>query len=104
LKLKESALHLHALSFGMSRSEQFTAIVVGIGTYFFFDHFHLISSSYEAGRIAAQASVALGAAIPAQIHFGDWPDQTGATFFRQLGIFESHDEIDRAPLWRDRDE
>jgi hypothetical protein len=44
----------------ISRSEQFTAIVVGIGTYFLFDHFHLIPSSYAAGRLVAVAAVALG--------------------------------------------
>jgi hypothetical protein len=47
----------------MSRSEQYTAIVVGIGTFFLFDHFHLFPSSYEAGRIAAQAVVALAAGM-----------------------------------------
>jgi hypothetical protein len=47
----------------MSRSEQFTAIAVGIGTYFAFDHFHLIASSYETGRIEAKATVALGAGM-----------------------------------------
>lgn len=44
----------------MSRSEQFTAIAVGIGMFFLFDHFHLIPSSYGAGRLAASAAVALG--------------------------------------------
>jgi hypothetical protein len=47
----------------MSRSEQYTAIVVGIGTYFLVDHFHPFPSSYEAGRIAAQAVVALAAGM-----------------------------------------
>ncbi len=47
----------------MSRSEIYTAIAVGIGMYFLFDHFHLISSSYETGRIEAQAAVALGAGM-----------------------------------------
>jgi hypothetical protein len=31
--------------------------------YFLFDHFHLIPSSYEAGRLAAVAAVALGAGM-----------------------------------------
>jgi len=53
----------------MSRSEQFTAIVVGIGMYFLFDHFHLIPSSYEAGRLAAVAAVVLGAGMVILI----WP-------------------------------
>jgi len=48
---------------GMSRSEQYTAIGVGIGVYFLFDHFHLFPSSYEAGRIAAKATVALSAGL-----------------------------------------
>jgi hypothetical protein len=48
---------------GMSRSLQFTAIVVGLGMYFLFDHFHLISSSYEAGRLEAVAAAALGAGM-----------------------------------------
>jgi hypothetical protein len=47
----------------MSRSEIYAAIAVGIGTYFLFDHFHLISSSYETGRIEAQATVALAAVM-----------------------------------------
>jgi Na+-transporting NADH:ubiquinone oxidoreductase subunit NqrB len=46
---------------GVSRSEQYTAIAVGIGTYFLFYYFHLIPSSYEEGRLAAVAAVALGA-------------------------------------------
>jgi len=44
----------------ISRTEQATAIAVGLGTYFLFDHFHLIPGSYEAGRIVAQATVGLG--------------------------------------------
>lgn len=47
----------------MRSSEVYTAIGVGIGMYFLFDHFHLISSSYETGRIEAQATVALGAGL-----------------------------------------
>lgn len=45
----------------MSRSELYTAIGVGIGMYFLFDHFHLISFSYATGRIEALAAVAFGA-------------------------------------------
>jgi hypothetical protein len=48
---------------GVSRSEQITAIVVAIGMYFLFDHFHLIPSSYLAGRLMAKAAAALGAGI-----------------------------------------
>ena len=48
---------------GMSRSEQITAIVVAIGMYFLFDHFHLIPSSYLAGRLMAKAAAALGGGI-----------------------------------------
>jgi hypothetical protein len=47
----------------MSRSEQITAIVAAIATFFLFDHFHLIPSSYEAGRLAAKAAAALGAGM-----------------------------------------
>ena len=47
----------------MSRSEQITAIAVGIGMYFLFDHFHLIPSSYSSGRFAASALVVFGAGI-----------------------------------------
>jgi hypothetical protein len=52
----------HESMAGMSRSEQYTAIGVGIGVYFLFDHYHLIPS-YEAGRIAVQATVALSAGL-----------------------------------------
>ena len=44
----------------MSRKEHLTAIAVGIGMYLLFEHFHLIPSSYGAGRLAAIAAVALG--------------------------------------------
>jgi hypothetical protein len=47
----------------MSRSEQYTAIAVGIGVYFLLDHFHLFPTSYEAGRIAVRATVALSAGL-----------------------------------------
>jgi hypothetical protein len=47
----------------MGRSEQYTAIGVGIGVYFLLDHFHLFPSTYEAGRIAARATVALSAGL-----------------------------------------
>jgi hypothetical protein len=45
---------------GVSRSELYTAIVVGIGMYFLFDHFHLISSSYAVGRLEAKAAFLFG--------------------------------------------
>ena len=44
----------------ISRSEQYSAIAVGVGTYFLLYHFHLIPASYGAGRIASVAAVALG--------------------------------------------
>ena len=47
----------------MSRTEQITAIAAAIGMYFLFDHFRLIPSSYEAGRITAKAAAALGGLI-----------------------------------------
>ncbi len=53
----------HESMAGMSRSEQYTAIGVAIGVCFLFDHFHFFPSSYEAGRIAAQATVALSAGL-----------------------------------------
>jgi hypothetical protein len=53
----------HESAAGMSRSEQYTAIGVAIGVYFLFDHLHLFPSSYEAGRIAAKATVALSAGL-----------------------------------------
>jgi len=53
----------------MSRSEQFTAIAVGIGMYFLLDHFRLIPSSYFSGRLAAKAGFLFGAGIVILI----WP-------------------------------
>ena len=47
----------------MSRSEQTTAIAVAIGMYFLFAHFHLIPSSYLAGRLVAKAAALLGGGI-----------------------------------------
>jgi len=47
----------------ISRSEQATAIAVGIGMYFLFYHFHLIPSSHAAGRLVAKAAVVLGAGM-----------------------------------------
>ena len=47
----------------ISRTEQLTAIVVGIGTCVLFDHFHLILSGYMSGRIVARIAVVLGAGL-----------------------------------------
>jgi len=44
----------------ISRTEQYTAIAVGIAMFFLFYHLHLIPASYEAGRIVSAAAVALG--------------------------------------------
>jgi hypothetical protein len=47
----------------MSRTEQYTAIAVGIGMYFLFDHFQLIPSSYSLGRLASKAALVFGAGL-----------------------------------------
>jgi hypothetical protein len=48
---------------GISSTELYTAIGVGIGMVLLFDHFHLISSSHATGRIEAKATFALGAGM-----------------------------------------
>jgi hypothetical protein len=53
----------------MSRSEQITAIAVGVGMYFLLDHFRFIPSSYFLGRLAAKAGFLFGAGIVILI----WP-------------------------------
>jgi hypothetical protein len=47
----------------MRSREIYTAIGVGIGMVFLFDHFKLISSSRFTGRIEAQVTFALGAGL-----------------------------------------
>jgi hypothetical protein len=54
---------------GMSRSEQYTAIAVGIGMSFLFDHFRLIPPSYLSGRLASKAALVFGAGLVILI----WP-------------------------------
>jgi hypothetical protein len=44
----------------ISRTEQYTAIAVGVGMWFVFYHFHLIPASYMAGRIVSASVVGLG--------------------------------------------
>jgi len=64
----------------ISRSEQYTATAVGIGTFFLFYHFHLIPASYVAGRIVSALAVVLGGGMVMII----WPH-----------IFKKKDDSDR---------
>jgi hypothetical protein len=54
---------------GMSRSELYTAIAVGIGMVFLLDHLRLIPSSYFSGRLASKAALLFGAGLVILI----WP-------------------------------
>lgn len=54
---------------GMSRTEQYTAIVVGIDMYFLFEHFQFIPSSFLLGRLASKAALVFGAGLVILI----WP-------------------------------
>jgi hypothetical protein len=53
----------------ISRTEQLVAIVVGLGTYFLFVHFHFIPAGYESARIVVRIAFVLGASLV----FLTWP-------------------------------